>query len=66
MVIFLLAEIPTLCLSGPDSFRKSPKKQKSAARNLELVPTIILRGIVTRVDMIREVEVEAAEATILA
>ena len=66
MVIFLLAEIPTLCLFGPDSFRKSLKKQKLAARNLELVPTIILRGIVTRADMTREVEVEAAEATILA
>ena len=66
MVIFLLVEIPTLCLSGLDSFRKRPKKPKSVARNQELVPTIILRGIVTRADMTQEVEVEAAEATILA
>ena len=66
MVIFLLEEIPTLCLSGPESFRKRLKKPKSAARNHELVPTIILRGIVTRADMTQEVEVEAAEVTILA
>ena len=39
-----------------------------AARDLKLVPTIILRGIVIRADMNQwvEIEVEAAEATILA
>ena len=68
MEISLLVEIPTLCLSGPDSFRKSLKNQESAARDLELLPTIIPRGIVTLADMNleEEIEVEAAGATILA
>ena len=68
MVISLLVETPTLCLSGPDSFRKSLKNHRLAARDLELLPTIIPRGTVTRADMNPEVEIEieAAEAITLA
>ena len=61
-------ETPTLCLSGPGSFRRSLKNHKSAARDLGSVPTIILKGIVTRADMNleEEIEVVAAEAITLA